>query len=943
MSEMYVKKRNGSHVKVSFDKILKRVKNLANDPKLTPLTNINFTELVMKVIEQLYDGMTTHEIDELTSQQCASLSTQHIDYGQLASRIVISNHHKTTSENMLENIEKLYQFKDVHGNHHPIVSEKLYNVVKEHHEAIQAKLDFHRDFSFDYFGFKTLERSYLQKVHKVIIERPQHMWMRVALGIHGHDLKSAFETYDLMSCKFFTHATPTLFNSGTPRSQMSSCYLLAMEDDSIKGMYNTLTECALISKWSGGIGLHLHNVRANGSHIRGTNGKSSGLVPLLRVYNNTARHVNQGGKRNGSFAMYLEPWHADVLDFLQMRKNHGDEEMKARDLFFALWIPDLFMKRVKENGNWTLMCPDKCPGLSDVYGEEFEELYEKYESEGRGNSTIPARKVWFAMVESQIETGTPYMLYKDAANKKSNQQNLGTIKSSNLCTEIIEYSDSKETAVCNLASIGLSKFVKTSNKEEIQSIENVVIYSKTACPYCKLAKQRFTDFGISYNEVLLDDDKERREFYESVTQEEELDDMVNSVPQIYINNKRIGGYDSLQQLLTYEFDFEKLHEVTKVITNNLNKVIDINFYPTEKTMRSNFYHRPIGLGIQGLADVFALMDTTFDSSEARQLNKDIFETIYHAALEKSNEISIHRNKKMEKLTSYYKKGWDFNPKCDDYEKEYIYHSGNDDVSACQEPPIPEKMKRLLEEVKPIKKEFEKLTETYLGSYSSFIGSPAHKSILQFDMWDVTPSKRYNWAKLKKSISKYGLRNSLLVAPMPTASTSQILGNNECFEPFTSNIYVRNTLAGEFVLVNKHLMKDLNTLGVWDVDLKNNIIANSGSIQHITSIPSHVRQKYRTVWEMPMRSLIDMAADRGSYICQSQSMNLWMETPTMEKITAMHFYTWSKGLKQVFIIYAQKQKPRLKNSQLTQALQQKVHPFHHRIQNILEFNKKKRGV
>ena len=890
MSEMYVKKRNGELQIVSFDKILNRVKKLAKEPGLEKLEQINFTELVMKVIEQLYDGMTTHEIDELTSQQCASMSTINSDYGHLASRIVVSNHHKNTKSSFMDIVDMLYNFKDIHGNQHPIVSETLYNVTKENKERIQSEINFQRDFLFDYFGFKTLERAYLQKMNKIILERPQHMWMRVALGIHGYDIDTAIETYHFMSQKYFTHATPTLFNSGTPRSQMSSCYLLAMEDDSIRGMYNTLTECALISKWSGGIGLHLHNVRANGSHIRGTNGQSSGLIPLLRVYNNTARHVNQGGKRNGSFAMYLEPWHADILDFLQMRKNHGDEEMKARDLFFALWIPDLFMKRVKENGEWTLMCPDKCPGLSDVYGDEFEELYKKYESEGRGNSSIPARKVWFAMLESQIETGTPYMLFKDAANNKSNQKNLGTIKSSNLCTEIIEYSDSKETAVCNLASIGLSRFVEKTENDTISGIQTVKIYSKTKCPYCKLAKQRFIDFGLSYEEIILDDDKERHEFYEKVTQKEELDLMVNSVPQIYINNKRIGGYESLQKILTFSFNFNKLHEVTKIITNNLNKVIDVNFYPTEKTKRSNFYHRPVGIGVQGLADAFALMDTTFDSDQAKQLNKDIFETIYHAALEKSNEIAIQRNKDMTVLMQYYTKGWNFKRNIDDYEKEYVFED------KINEPVMPQEIKDLVMKVKPIKKEIDKLTETYIGSYSSFIGSPAHKKQLQFDMWNVTPSTKYNWIALKESIAKYGTRNSLLVAPMPTASTSQILGNNECFEPFTSNIYVRNTLAGEFVLVNKHLMRDLKTLGVWDINLKNNIIASRGSIQHMDFIPKSIRQKYRTVWEIPMKSLIDMATDRGAYICQSQSMNLWMETPTMDKLTAMHFYSWSKGLK-----------------------------------------------
>ena len=733
--EMNVTKRNGQKENVSFDKILSRVKKLgAMEPILL---HINYTEITMKVIDQLFDGITTKQIDELTSEQCASLSTSHPDYSVLASRVVISNHHKNTEGNFKIVMTQLYNFTDIHHEHHPIINEELYENANTFSKELEEYIDYERDYLIDYFGFKTLERAYLMRINGRIIERPQHMWMRVALAIHNKDIEKVKETYDFMSQKYFTHATPTLFNAGTPRQQMSSCYLLAMENDSIKGIYNTLADCAAISKWAGGIGLHIHNVRASGSHIRGTNGKSNGIVPMLRVFNNTARYVDQGGgRRNGSFAIYLEPWHADIEDFLQMRKNHGDEEMKARDLFYALWIPDLFMKRVKEDKDWTLMCPDKCPGLSDVYGMEFEMLYEKYEAEEKGNKTISARALWFSILDSQIETGTPYMLYKDAANKKSNQQNIGTIKSSNLCCEIIEYSDKNETAVCNLASIGLPMFVKHET-----------------------------------------------------------------------------------------FDFNTLHKVTKMITNNLNKIIDLNFYPTDKTNTSNMRNRPIGIGIQGLADVFALMDYSFDSIEARQLNIDIFETMYHAALEESCTIAKER-----------------------------------------------------------------------GHYSTFKGSPASEGILQFDLWNVTPSGRYNWAALKENIKEFGLRNSLLLAPMPTASTSQILGNNECFEPFTSNIYVRRTLAGEFIIINKHLMKELIDLNLWNEDVKNSIISNNGSIQSLSFVPNKLKEKYRTVWELPMKSLIEMSRDRGAYICQSQSLNLWMEQPSYDKLTAMHFFSWKQGLK-----------------------------------------------
>ena len=738
--EMYVTKRDGNKEIVSFDKILKRIKTIGMEVGI----KINYTTLVMKVIDQLYNGISTTKIDELSAEQCASMASIHPDYNTLAGRIIVSNHHKNTSNTFSDVMSQLYEYSDKHGKHSPLISRDLYFLINNNNKKYDKLCDYSRDYLIDYFGFKTLERAYLMKINKITVERPQHMWLRVAIGIHGDNYEKVKETYELMSQKYFTHATPTLFNAGTPHPQLSSCYLIAMENDSIEGIYNTLKDCALISKWAGGIGLHIHNVRASGSHIRGTNGSSNGIVPMLKVFNNTAKYVDQGGgRRNGSFAIYLEPWHADIEMFLQMRKNHGDEELKARDLFYALWIPDLFMERIKTDGNWTLMCPDECPGLSNVYGDEFNELYSKYEANGKGRKTMKARDLWFQVLDAQMETGTPYLLYKDACNKKSNQKNIGTIKSSNLCTEILQYSDNKETAVCNLASIALPTFVDSS------------------------------------------------------------------VPQPY-------------------FDYEKLHEISKVVTTNLNRIIDINFYPTPKTENSNLKHRPIGIGVQGLADVFMMMNIPFCSDEAKYINKCIFETIYHAALERSCELAQLQ-----------------------------------------------------------------------GPYETFENSPASNGELQFDLWGVNPNEketRYDWDGLKTKIKQVGLRNSLLLAPMPTASTSQILGFNECIEPITSNIYNRRTLAGEFILANKYLMKDLIKLDMWNEKIKNNIIANHGSIQHIDTIPEKIRDKYRTVWEIPMRHLIDMAADRGAFICQSQSLNLWLEDPNYSMLTSMHFYSWSKGLK-----------------------------------------------
>ena len=770
--EMRVTKRDGTMQHVAFDKILNRVKNLG---KTANIISINYTPLVIKVIDQLYDGISTTKIDDLTAEQCAALSTLHPDYITLASYITTSNNHKNTDASFYSAMTKLYENKNGQNIHSPLISHDVMKIVAEYKEVFETMIHYKRDFLIEYFGFKTLEYSYLLKINGKVIERPQHMWMRVAIGIHGDDLKRVKETYDLMSQKYFTHATPTLFNAGTLRPQLSSCYLIAMEDDSLGGIFNTLTDCAHISKWAGGIGLHIHNIRAKGSLIRGTNGASTGIVPMLRVFNSTARYVDQGGRRNGSFAIYLEPWHADICDFLELKKNHGDEELKARDLFYALWIPDLFMRKIKANEDWCLFCPDECPGLSDMHGNDFDSLYAHYESEKREKSKIKARDLWFKILDSQMETGTPYLLYKDACNKKTNQKNVGTIKSSNLCSEIVQYSDKDETAVCNLASVALNKFVNTRMNIPDDSVNDNITFTEKPIPY---------------------------------------------------------------------YDFESLHAVVKIITYNLNRIIDINYYPTDKTKTSNLRHRPIGIGVQGLADAFIMMNYAFISPESKELNKQIFETMYHAALEASVELSkLH------------------------------------------------------------------------GPYDSFHGSPASKGVLQFDMWDYDPGNaRYDWTAMKASVVEHGLRNSLLLAPMPTASTSQILGNNEAFEPITSNIYTRRTLAGEFIVINKYLMRELIDMGLWNERLKNNIIANRGSVQQLTHLSEHLRNKYKTVWEIQMKDVIDMSADRAVFICQSQSLNLWMEDPSYGPLTSMHFYAWNKGLKTG--LYYLRRKPKHQAQQFT---------------------------
>ena len=732
---MYVLKRDGNKESVKFDKITARVQKLCYG--LEP-QHVNPVSVAMKVIEGIYAGVTTHELDNLAAEIAASLTTNHPDYALLDSRIAVSNLHKSTNKSFSKTMANLYNFVDQKtGFHAPLIADDVHEIIQKNAQLLDSTIIYDRDFGYDYFGFKTLERSYLLRINGKVAERPQHMLMRVSVGIHKEDIDAAIETYNLMSERWFTHATPTLFNAGTPKPQMSSCFLLTMKDDSIDGIYDTLKQCAKISQSAGGIGLSIHNVRATGSYIRGTNGTSNGIVPMLRVFNDTARYVDQGGgKRKGSFAIYLEPWHADIFEFLDLRKNVGKEEIRARDLFTALWIPDLFMKRVKDNGDWSLMCPNECPGMSDCYGAEFEALYTKYENEGKARKTVKAQELWFAILDSQIETGNPYMLYKDACNEKSNQKNLGTIKSSNLCTEILEYTSPDEVAVCNLASLALPRYVEDG-----------------------------------------------------------------------------------------KFNHQRLFEVTYVATKNLNKIIDRNYYPVVEARNSNLRHRPIGLGVQGLADVFILLRMAFDSPDARQLNKDIFETIYYAALTASKDIAIE-----------------------------------------------------------------------LGAYETYKGSPMSKGQMQFDMWGVTPSNRWEWDVLREEIAKYGVRNSLLVAPMPTASTSQILGNNECFEPYTSNIYSRRVLSGEFVIVNKHLLKDLVKLGIWNDRLKNQIITNNGSIQAINEVPENIKELYKTVWEIKQKSIIDMAADRGAYICQSQSLNLFIQDANFAKLTSMHFYAWEKGLK-----------------------------------------------
>ncbi|MFT6814758.1 MAG: ribonucleoside-diphosphate reductase alpha chain [Sphingobacteriales bacterium] len=732
---MYVIKRTGKKEELKFDKITARINKLCYG--LNP-EHVDGAEVAQKVIQGLYDGVTTSELDNLAAETAASLTTRHPDYAILAARIAVSNLHKGTKKLFSATMKDLHNYIDPETNTPaPMIADDVYKIIMDNKDILDSAVIYERDYHFDFFGFKTLERAYLLRMNKKVVERPQHMFLRVAVGIHKNDIEAAIQTYELMSERWFTHATPTLFNAGTPKPQLSSCFLLTTQDDSIDGIFDTLKQCAVISQSAGGIGLSIHNVRGTGSYIKGTNGTSNGIVPMLKVFNDTARYVDQGGgKRKGAFAIYLEPWHSDIESFLELKKNHGKEEMRARDLFYAMWVSDLFMKRVKENGDWSLFCPNEAPGLSECYGEEFEALYTKYEANGKARKVIKAQKLWFDILESQIETGTPYILYKDAANRKSNQQNLGTIKSSNLCAEIIEYTSKDEVAVCNLASIALNKFV-------------------------------------------------------------------------------VDG----------KYDFDKLYDITYIVTKNLNKIIDVNYYPIKEAENSNLRHRPIGIGVQGLADVFQLLKLPFDCDEARVLNKNIFETMYFAAVTASKDLA--------------------------------------------------------------KKD---------GAYSTYEGSPMSQGKMQFDLWGVTPTDRWDWESLRAEVKEHGVRNSLLMALMPTASTSQILGNNECFEPFTSNIYTRRVLSGEFVVINKHLLKDLIDLGIWNENLKNKLIAMNGSVQDINEIPQNLKEVYKTAWEVKQKSLIDMSADRGAFICQSQSLNIFIANPNFKKLSSMHFYGWEKGLK-----------------------------------------------
>ena len=862
-NNMKVQKRNNVYEEVSFDKILNRVKLLCIGEEFKYKLNIDPTIIAQKVCSQIYDNVQTSELDKLSSEISIALYTTHPDYAILSSRICISNHQKSCPNTFSECIDILYN-----NGVKPVINKYLYDLVNNNIELINSKIDSHRDYLIDFFGFKTLEKSYLLKQNHIIRETPQYLFMRVALCIHRNNLALAFETYNMISNKYFIHATPTLFNAGTNHEQLASCFLLSMKEDSISGIFDTLKDCALISKHAGGIGLHAHNIRASGSPILGTNGISNGLVPMLRVFNDTARYVDQGGgKRNGSIAVYLEPWHADIMEFLELKKNHGNELEKARDLFYALWIPDLFMKRVQDKGNWTLMCPDKCPGLSDCYGEEFEQLYTRYEQEGRGE-TIDAQKIWHSIYISQIEVGMPYILFKDACNRKSNQQNLGTIKSSNLCTEIIEYSNKDETAVCNLASISLPKFIV--NKDF--SKDKITIYSKPDCNQCDYIKNILKNRNILYNEIILDKQSERNKLYMSIDDKEGI--LVNVIPQIYVNGKYLGGFLELYDYIKPTYDFDGLEKVSSILTLNLNNIIDNNYYPIESTRTSNFRHRPIGIGVQGLPNVFYEMGIPFDSDEAKELNEKIFEHIYYGSMKKSMEISKEREQLFIKLKSYMSE-------TDTLRFPDDYYALKKDLNATSE-------------------ELDKLykSDKYLGSYSTFEGSPASKGLLQFDLWGSNPSDEMldKWNNLKQDIIKYGLRNSLCIAPMPTASTSQILGNYECFEPVMSNIYSRRVLAGEYTVINNNLIYDLMHYNIWNEDLKNKIIAHDGSVQNINEIPQFIKDRYKTAWEIKQKNIIDMSVDRGKYICQSQSLNLFIESPTFKTISSMHFYSWKKGLK-----------------------------------------------
>jgi ribonucleoside-diphosphate reductase alpha subunit len=841
---MQVLKRNSNKEFVKFDKITERLKHLLNNDLSKIIDPVIITQ---KIATRIHDGITTSEIDELSSNICISMITVHPAYGKLAGRIVIDNHQKNTSPNFLHVIKILRANLGSNGKSSPLASKELEKIAEKHEQKIQNMLDFSRDHDLGYFGFKTLEKAYLKKVGSKIVERPQHLFMRVAIGIHGEDLDNIKETYDYLSLKYYTHATPTLFHAGTPRPQMSSCFLLDGSEDSVEGIYKSITNCALISKWAGGIGVHISGIRGSGSYINKTGGKSNGLMPMLKVYNDTARYINQSGKRPGSFAMYIEPWHCDIFSFLDAKKNHGQEEERARDLFYALWIPDLFMERVSDDKDWTLMCPNEYPGLDDVYGDEFKTLYELYESKEKTvnrkhTRTIKARYLWKAIISSQVETGTPYMLYKDSCNKKSNQKNLGTIKSSNLCAEIIEYSTYNnknglpEAAVCNLASLCLPKILKDPDLSIFEN-KKITIYSKDNCGWCKLAKGTMKKLNIQYNEILLNNDT-IEDFFNEYN--------VSTVPQIIIGEENIGGYDNLWKLVKPIIDFELLIKLAKSTTYNLNKIIDKNFYPIESTRLSNMTHRPIGIGVQGLADLFIKLRLPFTSEEAKEVNLKVFEAIYFGSLQASLDLA----------------------------KKH-------------------------------------------GPYDSFEDSPLSKGKFQFDLWEKDKnylSGLFDWESLRTDIIKYGVRNSLLIALMPTASTSQIMGNNECIEPYTSNIYKRRTLAGEFTIINEHLMEDLISMGMWDDEARSKLLYLRGSVQQLPNFPSLLKNVYKTVWEISQKECIRMTADRSRFVCQSQSFNLWFDNPTFKTLTNAHMFGWKQGLKTGS--YYIRSKPKLNSQRFT---------------------------
>ncbi len=819
MNIMEVVKRDGQTEKISFDKILNRVEKLCLiEPKLL---NIQLVDICKDVISKIYNGIKTSELDELSANICSSKTIQHLEYGHLASRIIISNNQKNTLNNFGDKLKLLLD----NGN----ITQEIYDIYLDNKDILEDVIDYKKDFNFDFFGFRTLEKAYLSKIKGKVIERIQDMLLRVSLGIHKNDINEAITTYQLMSDKYFVHASPTLFNAGTKRPQLLSCFLLGMHD-SIDGMYKCISDCAKISKWAGGIGIHMHGIRGSGAHIYGTNGKSSGIVPLLRTLNQTARHVNQGGKRLGSFAIYLEPHHPDILEFLDCKKNTGAEEQRARDLFYSMWISDLFMERVENDDKWSLFCPHETPGLSDAYGQKYKDLYTKYENQRKAVKTITAREIWFAILTAQMETGTPYICYKDSANQKSNQQHYGTIKSSNLCSEIIEYSDDKEYACCTLASIGLPRFVQ---EIDYSTIKDVKIITKDGCCYCEYAQNYLEHYNIPYQKQVINDTEQRKQVYTQLS--DKYKKTISSVPQIFINNDQyVGGFNDFLKIIRPKFNFTKLIEVTKVLIKNLNKIVDLNYYPVPECELSNKKHRPLGLGVQGLADVFNKMRISFDSEEAALLNKQIFATIYYAAAKESNRIS-----------------------------------------------------------------------TKYSPYETFKGSPSSKGLLQFDLWNTQPIQsvqcinqtiHFDWKQLKDDIIQNGLYNSLLISCMPTASTGQILGNTEAIEPCTSYLYSRSTLSGTFIVLNKDLQKELLIHKSWNNLIKDKILLTEGSIQDIPEIPQFIKNIYKNVWDLSNKSLIQQSADRGSYICQSQSLNLFIKEPDYENLTSMHFYAWKSGLK-----------------------------------------------